>query len=128
MLLRKCHIRGPLRIHSFVQGHTYCVLLIHRSVEDTLHDATCTHGLLDAPASAMFGPQIEWTEPTNVVRVEEHESHGGLLLVHTIRGSRKNGLFYDDAIGIARLDGPDGGQFWHTRAVLRHFEGKDWKG
>lgn len=42
-------------------------------------------GLLDAAAPAVLGPQLQWLEPPDVLRTEEHEADDRLALVHAVR-------------------------------------------
>ena len=95
---------------ALVEAETHRILLAQRAVEDGFEQPVGSERLADAPPAAKLGPQLHRTEPTNVLWGEEHRADDGLGAVRFDGETRQNDLLDEDAVGVARLEGPGGNQ------------------
>jgi hypothetical protein len=61
---------------------------------------------LDLAAAAVLRPQVDRTEPTDVLRVVEHPAHHRLLLMHLDRVPREHHLLQDYPVWVAAPQRP----------------------
>mmetsp|Transcript_12577 Transcript_12577/g.22253 ORF Transcript_12577/g.22253 Transcript_12577/m.22253 type:complete len:239 (+) Transcript_12577:65-781(+) len=102
----KCEVFWPFGVDTLVEAHAHQLPLLHRPIEQRLHGAMRTKGLCDAPPSPHACVQLHRPEPANVVRVMEHEAHGGPLLVHAHRKACQHNLLEDHPVGVGPAQRP----------------------
>lgn len=97
---------GPLWKHSFVQIHQHNILRLDLSIEHALHVPMSAQWFLDVSSASILGPQLHWPEPTDVLAIEEHESHHSRSLVNLQQVSTQYHSFHHNSVRINRQNTP----------------------